>query len=196
MIAYIHRLCLGLFLTTILATILVPSTSAATLFIAPQADDKDTRTIDIIQLENGEEIIIETDTSLRPGLLTETSSDIDNGVSSDPCLNYTYGVNIRNANHNKFGSFAQNVGWCYNGTQVTTHQYSYRIEDSLLVRYDGVISEKHAPGHGDTYYEDNATVKFSVSALGQELLVVYPYVNIVVRGDGTYSGSGGGGDFA
>ncbi|NOK62345.1 MAG: hypothetical protein GFH27_549331n84 [Chloroflexi bacterium AL-W] len=64
MIAYIHRLCLGLFLTTILATILVPSTSAATLFIAPQADDKDTRTIDIIQLENGEEIIIETYTSL------------------------------------------------------------------------------------------------------------------------------------
>ncbi|NOK59156.1 MAG: hypothetical protein GFH27_549283n383 [Chloroflexi bacterium AL-W] len=116
-------------------------------------------------------------------------------INGDLCKTFTYGVNGRTYAGTWQFTFSQHVGWCYNGWQVTYHSVWHTYSTSLGWSYQGISSQSNAPGPNQSFWQDTATAKFSYCAGPVGCLFDrYPWVNTVVRGDGSYGGSGGGGD--
>ncbi|HEV2779823.1 MAG TPA: hypothetical protein VGX25_10540 [Actinophytocola sp.] len=112
-------------------------------------------------------------------------------VNADPCQTFTFGVNTYGQAGNWLSRFTQHVGWCWNWIQVTFHSYSYEQATSIGVQYEGRTSETHQEASDKTFWQDGATARFrfcppGIGCYGDW----YPWVNTVVRANGTADGSG------
>ncbi|GAB4190150.1 MAG: hypothetical protein OHK0022_02740 [Roseiflexaceae bacterium] len=115
-------------------------------------------------------------------------------LASEPCLTYTYGVNGRTYSGTMAYSWAEEVGWCYNGSRVTYASVSYRPKTSAGWSYGGIDSKSEQYAADQSFFQVRSVAKFGYGCIlpngGGCAFDRYPAVNIVVRGDGTYSGSG------
>lgn len=67
-----------------------------------------------------------TDASMRRN--HENGSTEQQAAQADSCLTYTLGVNGKAHTGIVIYKFGETVGWCYNGSSVTYHEYNYIIE--------------------------------------------------------------------
>lgn len=114
-------------------------------------------------------------------------------IAPDPCKTFTYGVNARSVTGTMLYSWAEVVGWCYNGTEVTYTTVSYQPKTSAGWSYEGISGEAIKQyGSKKTFFQARATGKFSYGCMGPAgcMWSRYPWVNIVVYANSTYSGSG------
>ncbi|MEM8535366.1 MAG: hypothetical protein AAGF95_31315 [Chloroflexota bacterium] len=110
-------------------------------------------------------------------------------INEDSCRTYTRGINGKADVGFHIFTFGQRVGWCYDGTKVTFHEYEYIIEELLVWRYKGITSESHEANSDETFWRDNATAQFTGELVGVPVQSCFPSIYITVNGDGTYSGS-------
>lgn len=114
--------------------------------------------------------------------------------ASDPCKTFTYGVNGLTMTGSAAYTLEETVGWCYNGTSVTYHDYSRRYSiPNPFYYFGGYTSEIHQPDSKKTFYRDKVVANFVGNIVGYPLMNYSAYVDIFVRADGTYSGSGNNG---
>ncbi|MEU1845069.1 hypothetical protein [Micromonospora sediminicola] len=113
------------------------------------------------------------------------------GTLADPCKTFTYGVNIRTATQTWIGTLYQDVYWCYNGSRVTYHNANQR--GSALPGWQfKVTGASSQAGPGNWFFQDTANGQFDLCLpVGGCVGSRHAWINQVVYGDGTYSGSGG-----
>lgn len=107
----------------------------------------------------------------------------------ESCLTYTLGVNGKADSGIHLYKFGQIVGWCYDGSRVTYHEYRYIIEAYNLWSFERFTSEVHQAYPSMTFWRDLATAQFTGSVVGVKLQSCYPTVSIQVNGDGSYWGA-------
>lgn len=115
-------------------------------------------------------------------------------LTSDPCLTYTYGVNGTTLSGTLAYSWAEKVGWCYNGTKVTYYSVQYIPQTSAGWSYAGIDSKTEKLSSDSSFFQANSTAKFGYACIlpngGGCAYYRFPWVNVVVYGNGTYGGSG------
>jgi len=129
--------------------------------------------------------------SLTDEAMREDHAEQRSSTSSDPCKTFTYGVNGLTSTGAAVYTFEQIVGWCYNGSSISYHEYSYRPTiNNPFYYYDGVSSESHQPGPGNSFWRDIVTARFVGNLAGYPLVTYSPYISMTVNANGTYNGSG------
>lgn len=126
-----------------------------------------------------------------PGLRAYTA------LSGDPCMTYTFGVNGRSSTGTLTYSWAQEVGWCYNGSQVTYASVIYRHQTNLGWSYLGIDTRSEQWSSDRSLFQARSVGKFGLTCVGYSggcSFYRYPYVSVVVYGNGTYSGWGSAND--
>lgn len=110
------------------------------------------------------------------------------------CMTFTYGVNARSLTGTMLYSWAESVGWCYNGTQVTYHSVAYTPRVAAGWSYLGIDNSFAQDGPNNSFFQARATGKFGYACILPQLsgcaYTRYPWVNITVYGNGQYQGSG------
>jgi hypothetical protein len=134
------------------------------------------------------------ETFTKTGTISPSKLGI-NSLTVTSCRNYQVGVNEYNAVHQIIWTYAWTVSWCYNGSTIT-YVNSWRTVtiNYPLWSFKGDISNQSTGGVGRTYYTHYAQGDMClVDTGGFCFMHLYPWVNQQVYGNGSYSGSGGGG---
>lgn len=174
---------LGLFVMLILVGATATSTSARGVVGGSKGSEAD-KVVAFSTYSKVEEGL--TDPAMRNDYSSRAST-----MASDPCKTFTFGVNGLTMAGSRAYTLEETVGWCYNGTYITYHDVSWRQSISNPFYYfGGLTSEIHQPGNNGTFYRDKITGNFVGNIVGYPLMSYSAYVDIIVRGNGTYSGSG------
>lgn len=118
-------------------------------------------------------------------------------LASEPCLTYTYGVNGRSSTGTMTYSWAEEVGWCYNGRQITYASVIYRHQNGVGWSYLGIDNKSEQWSGDRSLFQARSVGTFGLTCVGYNggcSFYRYPYVSVVVYGDGTFSGWGSAND--
>jgi hypothetical protein len=115
-------------------------------------------------------------------------------LAAEPCLTYTYGVNGRTASGTMTYSWAEEVGWCYDGAHVTYASVVYRPRSAIGWGFLEINNKTEQWAADKSFFQARSVAKFGYSCIlpngGGCAFYRFPYVGVVVYGNGTYSGSG------
>ena len=116
-------------------------------------------------------------------------------LTADPCLTYTYGVNGRSSTGTMTYSWAEEVGWCYNGSRVTYASTAYLPRAGFGWTYLGIDNKTERWASDGSFFQARSVGSFGLTCIsGGCSFYRFPYVSVVVYSNGTYSGAGSAND--
>ncbi len=127
--------------------------------------------------------------------VTQVTTNVSTTGDDRGCKSYQVQVNWKNALGQTLFSYFQKIDWCYDGSIITNNPTRLRWGEvyAPLWSFDGHIGNSESGGINQWSYEAWTQGKFKL-CLGGDIGCIqykYPWIDMTVYGDGSYSSSTG-----